>query len=580
MFEGSATDDFSPVPGASPEAPRLKPATRLERARRLAAAAGARAAGQSERQAAAAIGCPRSTLRDGLHSALAVGDAPAALAAFIATEAGVQWLHRLVLAIQFVITLRAGGGVRLVSEVLELSGLSAFVGASYGSQQALNAALEQAVVEIAAEQRQALGADRPPQPITVCEDETFHPAICLVALEPVSNFILLEQYAPDRTAATWTQALAAACAGLPVTLVQGTSDEAKALHRHIEHDHQAHHSPDLFHLQHDVAKATGLSLARAVRQAEAQVEAAEAQLHAEREAEQAYRRQRHGPGRPSAFAPRIQSALQRWAGAAVARDQAHARQAEAKTLIRALGEAYHPFDLERGEAQSPERLGERLSAIWQRLEALAEAADLPARAQAQLQKAKRLNTALLATIAFVFTTLQQRVEALNLAPAIETAVLQQLIPAIYLERVATRGSGAQERQRLRALSAQKLAPLRAPDHPIQALPAAERAEIEQVAGDCADLFQRSSSAVEGRNGQLSLFHHGCHRLSTRKLAALTAVHNFYIRRADQTTAAERFFGQAPPPLFEQLLERVPLPPRPRRRRARTAKVPYLTPIAA
>ncbi|MEA1052030.1 DUF6399 domain-containing protein [Lamprobacter modestohalophilus] len=56
--------------------------------------------------------------------------------------------------------------------------------------------------------------------------------------------------------------------------------------------------------------------------------------------------------------------------------------------------------------------------------------------------------------------------------------------------------------------------------------------------------------------QLSLFHHGCHRLSARKLAALTAVHNFYIRRADQTTAAERFFGQAPPPLFEQLLERV------------------------
>jgi hypothetical protein len=27
--------------------------------------------------------------------------------------------------------------------------------------------------------------------VTVCEDETFHPAICLVALEPVSGFILL-----------------------------------------------------------------------------------------------------------------------------------------------------------------------------------------------------------------------------------------------------------------------------------------------------------------------------------------------------------------------------------------------------
>jgi hypothetical protein len=53
--------------------------------------------------------------------------------------------------------------------------------------------------------------------------------------------------------------------------------------------------------------------------------------------------------------------------------------------------------------------------------------------------------------------------------------------------------------------------------------------------ECADLFQRSSSAVEGRNGQLSLHHHGRHRLSDRKLAALTAVHNFHIRRADGTT---------------------------------------------
>jgi hypothetical protein len=147
----------------------------------------------------------------------------------------------------------------------------------------------------------------------------------------------------------------------------------------------------------------------------------------------------------------------------------------------------------------------------------------------------------LATIAFFFATVQQRIEALNLAPDIEQAVLGQLIPALDTDT---------------------------------------RASIEQVAGDCADLFQRSSSAVEGRNGQLSLHHHGRHRLSDRKLAALTAVHNFHIHRPDGTTAAERFFGRAPPPLFEQIIARMPLPPRPRRRRPPTPKVPYLTPLAA
>jgi hypothetical protein len=69
-----------------------------------------------------------------------------------------------------------------------------------------------------------------------------------------------------------------------------------------------------------------------------------------------------------------------------------------------------------------------------------------------------------------------------------------------------------------------------------------------------------SSGVEGRNGQLALHHHGRHRLSDRKLAALTAVHNYHIRRADDTTAAERFFGRAHETLFAQVLQRMPLPP--------------------
>ncbi|MBK1632336.1 hypothetical protein CKO31_16650 [Thiohalocapsa halophila] len=558
----------------------MRAATRLERAQALEAAAACRVAGQSERAAAAAVGRPRSTLRDWAQTQGASPEVPTALAAFCACEEGVQWLHRLVLALQFVITLRAGGGVRLVCECLELSGLSAFVGASYGSQQGLNAALEQAVVAIAAEQRTALAADMAPRAVTVCEDETFHPATCLVALEPVSGFILLEQYAADRTAATWTQALRDACAGLPITIVQGTADEASALRRHIEGDYDAHHSPDLFHLQHEVAKATGLTLTRAVHAADAEVASAEAQLAAARAAEQAYRAQRHGPGRPPAFAQRIREALATLARVTVARDQAQARQREARALIRALGEAYHPYDLERAEAQPPERLATRLEGIWQQLAGLARAADLPARAQAHLTKARRLTTALLATVTFFFATVQQRVEALSLAPDIEQAVLEQLIPALYLERVAARSTHAEVRTRLRALSAEVLAPLLKPEHPIQALDTDTRAHLEQVAGDCADLFQRSSSAVEGRNGQLSLHHHGRHRLSDRKLAALTAVHNFHICRADGTTAAERLFGHAPPPLFEQVLARVPLPPRPRRRRPRRSKVAYLTPLAA
>jgi hypothetical protein len=176
--------------------------------------------------------------------------------------------------------------------------------------------------------------------------------------------------------------------------------------------------------------------------------------------------------------------------------------------------------------------------------------------------------------------LQARVEALDMAPEVEEAVLTQLIPALYLDRVAAHSPQAEPRHRLAALSAQCLEPLRQPTHPLQALPPATRAHIEAVATGCADLFQRSSSCVEGRNGQISLYHHGCHRLSDRKLAALTAIHNYHIRRPDGTTAAERFFGRSHPPLFELVLARVSRLPPARRRRPRVPKPAYLTPLAA
>jgi hypothetical protein len=78
------------------------------------------------------------------------------------------------------------------------------------------------------------------------------------------------------------------------------------------------------------------------------------------------------------------------------------------------------------------------------------------------------------------------------------------------------------------------------------------------------LFQRSSSCVEGHNGQLSLRHHGLHRLTPRKLVAVQVLHNYLVERRDGTTAAERFFGVRPQPLFPWLLARLPLPARPSR----------------
>jgi hypothetical protein len=105
-------------------------------------------------------------------------------------------------------------------------------------------------------------------------------------------------------------------------------------------------------------------------------------------------------------------------------------------------------------------------------------------------------------------------------------------PLERLREVPRAAPELEMRTRLHYSRTEVLNPLQQPDHPIQAVDVATRADLAQVAGDCVDLCQRSSCAVEGRNDQLLRCNHGRHRLSDRKRAALTAVHNFHIRRAD------------------------------------------------
>lgn len=97
--------------------------------------------------------------------------------------------------------------------------------------------------------------------------------------------------------------------------------------------------------------------------------------------------------------------------------------------------------------------------------------------------------------------------------------------------------------------------------------------LEQTAAECV-------GPVEGQNSQFALHHYGCHRLSDRKLAALTTLHNYFIWRTDGTTAAERFLERLPNPLFPYLLQNLPPPSSLARRRPRPQKASMLLPATA
>ena len=68
----------------------------------------------------------------------------------------------------------------------------------------------------------------------------------LVAIEPVSDFILVETHSPDRSADSWTSVINQRLEQMPVHVIQATSDEAKGIIHHVQKDLKAHHSQDLW----------------------------------------------------------------------------------------------------------------------------------------------------------------------------------------------------------------------------------------------------------------------------------------------------------------------------------------------
>jgi hypothetical protein len=451
-------------------------------------------------------------------------------------------------------------GLRNLSRFLELSRLSEFVASSYGAQQAVAEEFESLLIRFGREEDSRLAQQMPVREITLCEDETFHPQICLVAIEPVSNFILVEQYQPQRDTVTWEQCTGAQLATLPVTVFQVTSDAAKALIAHAETSLGAHHSPDLFHVQYDTVKATSGALASQTRAAVRELEERQEKT-ADLQAKSNSRREKGTPD------PLVDVLLQRAQQAETAAqeqvDACRARQTRAQAARQGLGRDYHPVDLQTGQPLTAEEVGRRLAGHFDTLDQVAAEAGLSAHACDKLAKARRVLDSMQATIAFFWTMVASRLAGWGYSPAVQQWMQQDLIPAYYLCRVTEKARTAEEKQRLRILAAEVLARARSPDGLWGTLPCDLQADLETKARRCADFFQRSSSCVEGRNGQLSLRHHALHHLTTRKLQALTVLHNYAVQREDGSTAASRFYGGTPRDLFDWLLKRLSLPARPR-----------------
>jgi Family of unknown function (DUF6399) len=527
----------------------------------------------SQRRYAQQEGIPRSTLGSWLRQPDPEGLDPD-LVAFFRSACGVAFLRRLVLALFVAFLFRGACGLRLLALFLRLSELDRFVASSTGALHELAQALQADLGRFADEERPRLAEGMRHRHIALVPDENFHgPHVCLVAAEPASNFLVVEQYAERRDEATWTQAIEQGLAGLPVTVLLVSSDQAKGILACAQHGLEAQHLPELFHGQRDLCRPLLGPLQRQEESARKQLEQAQGHLQACRDEAERARAGPPRPGRPKDDDGRLARAAAQVEGSATQVQECVGRQEQARAAIRGLADDYHPFDSRSGaaveEAEVAKRLGQRLQALAE----VVQQAELGGKAQEALARGGRWVELLVAAMEWFWAVARVCVEELDLPEQAERAVYEQLLPGLYWQQAARRARTAEQRRQQGGLAERLLGEAWAAGGVLSRLAEEEQREVKRVSAEVVGLFARSSSCVEGRNGRLALFHHGQTRLSAGRLKALTVIHNYQSTRPDGTTAAERFFGKKPRDVFNWLLERLPDLPRPAAKRPQRATQP-------
>ncbi len=469
---------------------------------------------------------------------------------FFSSESGVCFLHRLFVSLIFMFTKICPCGTPAIKKMLELTGLDCFIASSIGSLHAYSKQMEALINTFGDTEGERLGKIMSHKKITACLDETFFKKdMILVAIEPVSNFILTESIEQSRTAETWDKVMKECLKKLNVTIVQSTGDQGSGLVSYVTKILHINHSPDLFHIQQDITKAVGGLFARKASSAHKKLEKAR-----ERK-EKAIER--------SADQNKIMELEQIEKESSNLKMQIDKDLETVRNAKKEIGTIYHPFEIESGAKRNGDQLKKELELEYEKIEEAATRNNCSEKQEKRLQKSKNMISKMKETIQIFFMFILQYIESLNLSEEESETFQDILVPIAYLKSVEKRTRDIKERKKIQTTLNQLHLKLDV-RMDWKLLSIDEQQKLRCHAEQCADRFQRSSSCVEGRNGFLSLMYHALHRLSFKKLKSMTVIHNYFITGKHKKTPAEIFFEQKPNDLFDWLLENMDFPLRSRK----------------
>ena len=449
--------------------------------------------------------------------------------AFWDSAAGSAWLKRLVCGCMFFFGIKHSIGVGELSSFLQALHLELHVGCSPSALASLKTEMKQTIAAYGETQAEFC-QPQAGQGICVGGDEVFFGLPVLVMVELASGYILTETLAEDRSYDTWKEAIASWWNQGGWHCRWMVSDRAKALIKLASDGLGCVSVPDLFHALH----ALGQPIRGALARQRARLNQLKATLAK--------------PTQPDKLCEREQAL------APLSSQQATMAQHQATydEAMITLSQTLHPFDGDTSQFQSLSDIEQRLSQPLAQLESIAQEYG-----GAKALKAIASFTQQIPDIALgIHAWWHWVLDALSAQPPsleVQNWVIQRLLPWVYWLQQADKTHHPELKARYQQ-AAEKAATHLLADPLTQALAAQERDQWIDWARWMTNNYQRTSSAVEGRNGYLTRLHHSGRGFSEQDLTVLTILHNFHLTRPDGTTAAQRLFGHEFPDVFEWAVE--------------------------
>ncbi|MEA1969638.1 MAG: DUF6399 domain-containing protein [Thermodesulfobacteriota bacterium] len=465
---------------------------------------------------------------------------------FWETEEGRHFLCRLVSAVLFEFCIKGGVGTERASGFFKRICVDTHVGVSPTALRGKLKHIEELVIEYQRIQEKQQRQTNTPREVIAAGDETFFKEMMLLVLMDLSSgYLLLEEEAEDRSFETWNQKAQARLNEIGVTIRHFVSDRAKALIKlGTEGFGCEKFGSDLFHGQYEISKWMGCYLHRKLAQTNKKVEDLREKLInlCQRDKE---------------------INVIKNTGIVLEQQEQHLQSYQTAhtdyhNILQEVSLSVHPFNESNSKTQTTEDVVNKLQICADKFKKIAASLLIPDNRGSMEKFSGQLND-IASNVGVWWVWVKENLIQYDLDKATQEWLIHLLLPVIYWHQQMERTKNPSMKASYKKAWQEALAVWEA--HQLsQTLGIDEIERWQDWAAWMVGKFQRSSSAVEGRNGWLSQMYCNGRSLGTRRLKTLTVIHNFDLRRADGSTCAERLFDQEFPDLFEWILDRVgPLP---------------------